>query len=66
MAWIWLPVDLDERQQRELSAEVSRSWALYGELHLTNAPRGRGLTMLDPRSVDYKRMAREAKSGDPR
>lgn len=40
----------DEREQ-EIVRQVMVDWALYGEVHITNA---NGLTRLDPRGITYK------------
>ena len=33
--------------------DLQRDWLLYGEMHMTNAPGGHGLTRLDPTGITY-------------
>lgn len=50
---IYLPIDLDADEQREVQRRVTTDWLLYGQVHMTNAPRGRGLTFLNPVGIKY-------------
>ena len=55
MPWVWLPgADLSEDEQKRLYEQALRSWVLYGEIHLTNAPRGQGYTLNDPTRYTYR------------
>lgn len=43
----------DPPELRETIAQINADWLLYGEVHVTNAPRGLGITRLDPRRTLY-------------
>ena len=43
----------EDEDERPIVEALQRDWLLYGEMHLTNAPRGHGITRLDPRGITY-------------
>lgn len=43
----------ENEEERELVQRLQMDWYLYGEIHITNAPRGHGLTRLDPTGIKY-------------
>lgn len=53
MALIYLSIALTPAEQRKMQERVTTDWLLYGELHVTNAPRGTGITFLDPKRIRY-------------
>ena len=55
----------EDESEREVVEQVMSDWLLYGEIHLTNAPHGRGLTRLDPRGIQYKPPVRQPKRPNP-
>jgi hypothetical protein len=43
----------DSPEEVEIVHQLLMDWMLYGELHVTNAPQGHGLTRLDPTGITY-------------
>ena len=43
----------EDESEREVVERLRLDWILYGQIHVTNAPRGHGLTRLDPRGITY-------------
>jgi hypothetical protein len=44
---------LEDESERKVVEQLRLDWLLYGQIHLTNAPRGLGLTRLDPARITY-------------
>ena len=56
--WLPLKYDISTEEAEKVQREIARQWVLYGSLFITNAPRGMGITFLDP-------ACRELAANDP-